>query len=205
MLTGCFPGASAGTKASSKGKGASGSRYRGRGTGKGEGKPDSRRPSLAKSRQTSSGPMKRGCCVARDAVMVISRQIVQITDHVTKITHISNVRFGSFVGLVHDQSTTLITKPGTPRAEVSVDGESSSILFSLGLMDLFLLSLFCSSWCPHRRANPVLKSCTTRTKNSQQASTPQCVLTTDSGFGSKIFHASVNRPILNLRKASRSF
>ena len=32
--------------------------------------------------------------------------------------------FGSFAGMVHDQSTTLITKPGTPRAEVNVDGES---------------------------------------------------------------------------------
>ena len=90
--TGCFPGASAGTKASSIGKGASGSRYRGRGTGKGEGKPDSRRPSLAKSRQTSSGPM-RGCCVAR---CVMARQIFQITDHVTKITHISNALWQFF-------------------------------------------------------------------------------------------------------------
>ena len=39
-------------------------------------------------------------------------------------------------------NTTLINKPGTPRAEVSVDGESSSILFSRGLMGLSLLSHF---------------------------------------------------------------
>ena len=43
-------------------------------------------------------------------------------------THLKRA-FGSFIG-VHDQSTTLITKPGTPRAEVYVDGESSPTLFS---------------------------------------------------------------------------
>ena len=97
--------------------------------------------------------------------------------------------FIMIAGMVHDQSTTLITKPGRPRAEVNVGGESS--------VGLLFLSQFCSSWCPRRRASRVLKSCATSTQTSQHTSTPQRVLLTDSGFKSKILHANENSSTLN--------
>ena len=84
---------------------------------------------------------------------------------------------------MHDQSTTLITKPG---------GWRELINFSLVLMGLFG---FCSSCCPRRRANPDVKSCkTSGTQTSQQTSTPKCVLITVSGFKSKILHVNDNLP-----------
>ena len=41
-------------------------------------------------------------------------------------SHVERVFRQFFLEMVHDQSTTLITKPGTPRAEMSVDGTRAS-------------------------------------------------------------------------------
>ena len=84
------PHASAGTKASCSRKGTSPSKSRGRGKMKCKREPDSRRPSPAKSRQTSSGPMNRGVAhgptaPVKSAKWVISREIVQIADHVKTV------------------------------------------------------------------------------------------------------------------------
>ena len=121
----------------------------------------------------------------------------------TKFTQFSTVLLA--VLWVHDQSATLITKLGTLRAEVSVVGESSSTLFSLSLMGLFLMSKFSASWCPRRRADPVLKSGTTSTQTSQQTSIPQRVMSTDSGLKSKILHVNEKCYTLNLSTKTQSF
>ena len=126
------------------------------------------------SRQTSSGPMsggvaqgrrvpvKSGQCLLCRQMGHFARDCPNRGSRDDSHSHLQRA-VGSFVGMVHGQSTIRITKPGTPRVQVNVDGESSSILFSLDL-----ISQFCSSWCPRRRANPVLESCTISTENSQQ-------------------------------------
>ena len=70
--------ASSGTEASSKGKGTSPSESRCCGKGKGKGKPDSRLLSPAKSRQTSSGPMRRGVA-HRPRAQVKSGQLLVVS------------------------------------------------------------------------------------------------------------------------------
>ena len=124
-----------------------------------------------------------------------------IADHVTKITQTSCRQFCGYGARSVDNTDH--QSWNTPW--VNVNGQRSSIWFSQGLMGLFLLSQFCSSSCPRRRrAHLILKSCTTsaHTHTSQQTSTRQHVLITDSKFKSKILHATEICPKLHVNRIS---
>ena len=89
-----------------------------RGKNKGNSKPYSRRPSPAKSRQTSRGGVAHGPRVpVKSGQSMLCRQMGHCARDCpnggSRDENHTNLKraFGSFVGVVHDQSTTLITKP----------------------------------------------------------------------------------------------
>ena len=109
-----------------KRKGTCPCKYCSCGQGKGKGKPAPRRPSPAKSRQTSSGPM-RGRVAHGERAPIKSRQCLLCRqmghfdrdrpNRGSRDENHSNLKhvFGSFAGMVRDWSATLITKLGTKK------------------------------------------------------------------------------------------
>ena len=202
------------------------SKGRGRGLGKGKQARDSRRPSPAKSRVTSTGAAKGGPAHGtriQPGQCLLCRQMGHLArdcpNRGTRDDSGINLKraFGSFVGMTGDRDVSSPVLTTTSQQEIVQysDFNMSHVPVAIWLSLLVFVEQFLFLWCHQPALSSAKHDCSYGTQTEPESTppssptqqrTPRTVLITENGKNStKVFHSSTVCNTLNRSMKVTSF